>query len=263
MARTGHRRSRTFGATLLALLSATALAGCQQKAAELDNADLMSTSSTAPASYEATAELGKAWQSDPSSISKGVAYANALERLGQQDKQFEVYARLLSAHPENGKLAGLYGKKLVMNGRTNDAVPILERAANSPNADWKIHSALGSAYDQQGLYQKARDQYNLALATDANNLTVLNNFGMSYALEGNLKEAEAALRRAHALPGSQSQPRIRQNLALVIGLQGRFDEARRMASEDLPQEQIDANMDYLQTMLAQPNTWKQLADSKG
>ena len=90
MARTGHRRSRTFRATLLALFSATALAGCQQKAAELNDADLMSTSSTAPVSYQATADLGKAWQSDPSSISKGIAYANALERLGQDDKQLEV-----------------------------------------------------------------------------------------------------------------------------------------------------------------------------
>jgi Flp pilus assembly protein TadD len=53
---------------------------------------------------------------------------------------------------------------------------------------------------------------------------------------------------------------VRQNLALVVGLQGRFDEARQIASADLPPDQVEANMAYLQKMLAQPNTWQQLAD---
>jgi Flp pilus assembly protein TadD len=53
---------------------------------------------------------------------------------------------------------------------------------------------------------------------------------------------------------------LRQNLALVVGLQGRFDEARQIASVDLPPDEVEANMAYLQKMLAQPNTWQQLAD---
>ena len=59
-----------------------------------------------------------------------------------------------------------------------------------------------------------------ALAADPQNLSVLNNLGMSYALEGNLKQAEATLRQADALPRSKSEPRIRQNLALVVGPAG-------------------------------------------
>ncbi len=50
-----------------------------------------------------------------------------------------------------------------------------------------------------------------------------------------------------------------ENLALVVGLQGRFEEARKIASEDLPIDQVDANMAYLQKMLSQPNTWQQLS----
>jgi len=41
---------------------------------------------------------------------------------------------------------------------------------------------------------------------------------------------------------------------------GRFDEARKIASEDLPPDQVDANMAYLKKMLSQPNTWQQLSD---
>jgi len=84
---------------------------------------------------------------------------------------------------------------------------------------------------------------------------------MSFALEGNLKQAEATLRQADALPRSKSEPRIRQNLALVVGLQGRFEEASNLAREGLPPEQVEANMAYLQKMLSQPNTWQQISES--
>jgi Flp pilus assembly protein TadD len=60
------------------------------------------------------------------------------------------------------------------------------------------------------------------------------------------------------VPAGKTEPRIRQNLALVVGLQGRFDEARQIASQDLPADQVEANMAYLQKMLSQPNTWQQL-----
>lgn len=251
-----------YMAMVLALASATALAGCQQNKASLDATGNLNTASTTPVSFEATAELGRKWQSDPTNTAHGLAYAGALESTGQKDRQFEVYARLYAAHPEDGKLAAIYGKKLVSNGRSNEAIPVLEAAVAAPGADWRVRSALGSAYDQQGLYDKARASYTQVLATDPGNLTVLNNMGMSYALEGNLKQAEVTFRQADGMPRSRTEPRIRQNLALVVGLQGRFDEASKLASEDLPAEQVDANMAYLQKMLSQPNTWQQLSDDK-
>ena len=81
---------------------------------------------------------------------------------------------------------------------------------------------------------------------------------MSYALEGNLTKAETILRQASQLPAGKTEPRIRQNLALIVGLQGRFEEARQIASQDLPNDQVEANMAYLQKMLSQPNTWQEL-----
>ena len=79
-----------------------------------------------------------------------------------------------------------------------------------------------------------------------------------------LKQAEDTLRKADALPRSKAEPRIRQNLALVVGLQGRFDEASALAREDLPPDQVEANMAYLKKMLSQPNTWQQISEgSKG
>jgi Flp pilus assembly protein TadD len=77
---------------------------------------------------------------------------------------------------------------------------------------------------------------------------VLSNLGLSYALSKDLRNAEATLRRAAAQ--RPADPRVRQNLALVVGLQGRFAEAEAIARADLPPDEAAANVAYLRQMLA-------------
>jgi Flp pilus assembly protein TadD len=84
----------------------------------------------------------------------------------------------------------------------------------------------------------------------------MSNLGMSYLLTGELAEAERVLRQAAALPNADS--RVRQNLALVVGLEGRFAEAEKIAGSELSPEQAAANVAYLKTMMAAPNAWKKL-----
>ena len=107
-----------------------------------------------------------------------------------------------------------------------------------------------------GQHGDARKLYEQALGLAPNDPTVLSNYGMSYVLTGELDRAEELLRKAIAAPGADS--RVRQNLALVVGLQGRFDEAKKIASEELSPEQAAANIAYLKQMLAQQNNWQQL-----
>ena len=254
-------RARPRAAILMLLASAMILAGCNKTTGQLGPASSLSTASTTPLSLDALAELGDKWQANPRDASKGLAYANGLESLGQKDEALNVYQKLFEADPANAKVAGLYGRKMVSAGKADQAIPMLEDAEKHGDTDWRVMSALGTAYDQKGLYQKAREQYSKVLSSDPQNLAVMNNLAMSYALEGNLKQAEAELRAADAFPRSKSEPRIRQNLALVIGLQGRFDEATTLAQQDLPPEQVQENMAYLKKMLSQPNTWQQISDS--
>ena len=83
--------------------------------------------------------------------------------------------------------------------------------------------------------------------------------GLSYAMTSDLRAAEQHLRRAVTMPGATSQ--IRQNLALVVGLQGRFEESRAMYAAELPPDQVESNMNYVRGMLTQQNRWD--AVSKG
>jgi Flp pilus assembly protein TadD len=243
------------------------LAGCSTQNAKLES-DAMATGSTSPAaatsapaagSYLKTKQLAQAWAQKPGDEEIGLAYAEALNKLGQQNTAMEVLKAVSVAHASNGVVQGKIGKQLLEANRPGEAATVLERATASGQADWKTYSALGAAYDQQGQYEQARSQYNKALALQPGALSVQNNLAMSFAMQGKLPESEKVFRMALAQPGSAAMPRVRQNLALVVGLQGRFDEARKIASADLPPDQVERNLAYLQQMLAKPNTWAELS----
>jgi len=77
---------------------------------------------------------------------------------------------------------------------------------------------------------------------------VLSNLGLSYVLSKDLPKAEENLRRAYA--GGKADARVRQNLALVVGLQGRFAEAESIVKADLPPDEAASNVAYLKQMLS-------------
>lgn len=253
---------RRMAAIALVMVSAMALAACEKKSAGLGDFDNMNTASTGPTSMNETAKLGEAYQKDPSNPAKALAYANALGSIGQVERQLQIIKQLHTSNPGDAKIAAIYGKKLVGAGQGAEAIPVLQSATADLKADWRIYSALGSAYDQAGQFEQARGEYEKALAKNPGETSILNNMGMSYILQGDPKSAEEVLRKASLSPKAKNEPRIRQNLALAVGLQGRYDEAREIASKDLPADQIEANMAYLQSMLAKSNTWKQLSEAE-
>jgi len=132
----------------------------------------------------------------------------------------------------------------------------VRRAQTPEYPDWRLVSAEGAILDQLGQKDDARQLYRKALDLRPDEPSVLSNLGMSYVLSGDLRTAETYLRSAAEKPNADS--RVRQNLALVVGLQGRFDEAEKIASQELSPEQAQANVAYLRSMLAQQNAWNQL-----
>ena len=100
---------------------------------------------------------------------------------------------------------------------------MLGRAHSPDQPDWHILSAQGAVLDQMGRHAEAQRYYRTALKIVPDEPSVLSNLGLSYALSKDLPDAETTLRRAAAQ--NPVDPRVRQNLALVVGLQGRFAEA--------------------------------------
>jgi Flp pilus assembly protein TadD len=89
--------------------------------------------------------------------------------------------------------------------------------------------------------------------------SVLSNLGLSYVLSKELPKAEETLRRAYSRGGSD--PRVRANLALVVGLQGNLAEAEKIARADLPPAEAAANVTQLKRMLARKDRENARADA--
>jgi Flp pilus assembly protein TadD len=148
---------------------------------------------------------------------------------------------------------GAYGRALADNGNYQQALEVLNRAHTQDQPDWRILSVQGAVLDQMGRHGDAQRYYASALRLRPDEPSVLSNLGLSYALSKNLPEAEKTLRRAAAQ--KRVEPKVRQNLALVVGLQGRFQEAETIARGDLSPVEAAANVAYLRQMLAQQNQW--------
>ena len=156
-------------------------------------------------------------------------------------------------NPHSMPLLGEYGRALADVGDYNQALDVLTRAHTPDNPDWRVLNAQGAVLDQLGRYTEAQQHYMAALRIVPGEPSVLSNLGLSYALTKDLRRAEATLRQAMTRPNAA--PKVRQNLALVVGLEGRFAEAEQIARADLPPDEAAANVAYLKQVLAQRGQW--------
>jgi Flp pilus assembly protein TadD len=240
-------------ASLLAAIAA-ATAGCQTTQLS-PSAD---TTGTLPLAAAAANPSDAAWRrdldvygaqyhADPNKVDVALHYAQALRATAQRAQAVAVLERLSMQNPNNKNVLGEYGRALADAGDYEQALDVLGRAHSPDQPDWHILSAQGAVLDQLGRHAEAQRYYQTALKIVPDEPTVLSNLGLSYALSKDLPNAEATLRRA--AEHRPVDPRVRQNLALVIGLQGRFAEAEQIAGADLPPDQAAANVAYLRKML--------------
>lgn len=206
----------------------------------------------------AAGSLGQAYIRNPRDKNVALRYASVLQMTGKPEQALAVMRKTAIAYPKERDVLAAYGKALAGAGQLDAALDAVRRAQTPEYPDWKLASAEGAILDQLGQKEEARAKYRKALDIKPNEPSILSNLGMSYVLEGDLRMAETYLKQAAAAPGADS--RVRQNLALVVGLQGRFDEAEQIAGAELSPDQASANVAYLRSMLAQQNAWKQLKD---
>ena len=194
------------------------------------------------------------FNANPGDEKAAYAYSRALAAQDQRAQTVAVLQKAVLANGSSNFLKGELGKAMAANGQFTEALSVLAQAHSPDRPDWRLLSAQGAIYDQIGRAETAREHYQSALLIAPGEASVLSNLGLSYALSGDLTAAETYLRQATAT--SKSDERARQNLALVIGLQGRFDEAEIIARKDLPPEQAEKNISLLRGLLKQANTWE-------
>ena len=202
---------------------------------------------------EANRYWGDRFAANPGDEKSAYAYSRALVAQDQRAQAVAVLQKAVLANGSSSFLKGELGKAMAANGQFNEALSVLAQAHSPERPDWRLLSAQGAIYDQIGRSDTAREHYQAALVIAPGEPSILSNLGLSYALTGDLARAETFLRQSTAT--GKADERARQNLAIVVGLQGRFDEAQIIARQDLPPEQAEKNIQLLRSMLSQANTW--------
>lgn len=187
-------------------------------------------------------------RANPEDTDATLQYGKALRATGQRSQAVAVLEQATIAHPTDRALIAGYGRALADNGNFQQAFDVLGRAHTPDDPDWRILSAQGAVLDQLGRGEEARQYYASALRISPEEPSVLSNLGLSYVLSKDLAKAEEILRRAYGR--ADADPRVRQNLALVVGLQGHGAEAESILKTNRPPEEAAADVAYLKRLLS-------------
>jgi len=182
-------------------------------------------------------------QIDPTDTEAGLKLSQALRSIGRNEEAAQAAQTVLVTAPNN-----VDGLLALARARINDnqgffAIEPLQKAQTLKPRDWRSATLLGIALEQSQRLDEAKAAHDLALSLEPNNPAVLANAALFKAGQGDRDGAEAMLRRAVAQPNATA--RERQNLALVLGLQGKMAEAEKLLRQDLPPQAADENLAYL------------------
>ncbi len=183
---------------------------------------------------------------DPSDAVAGVKLAAALRQMGRYEEADAASAKVLALHPDDYEALLETARARISARQGFYAIQPLKLANKLRPKEWKPLSLMGVALEQSERPDDARAAYQQALGLSPDNPAVLSNLAMSYASIGDRRQAEQLLRRAVAQPEATIQER--QNLALVLGMNGQLVEAERLIREDLPPEMAAANLAYLRSL---------------
>jgi Flp pilus assembly protein TadD len=242
--------ARFLASAAVTAILAAGLGGCQTMSDITGSITSKADASPNPEAdpRRAVEAYGDRFRANPKDAQAAIAYGQALRATGQRAQAVAMLEQATLANPGNKALLACYGRALVDNGNFQQGFDVLARSHTPENPQWRILSVQGTALDQLGRHEEARRYYTSALAIVPDEPSVLSNLGLSYVLSKDLPKAEETLRRAFT--STKADARVRQNLGLVVGLQGRFAEAETIVKADLPADEAAANVAYLKEMLS-------------
>ena len=247
-----HRPPRPRRRMALALLATTALAtglgSCNQTGPFSRLSD--EPKLAAADSIGAITQWGAAYAKNPQDPKTALGYAAALKAIGSRDRALEVLTAAYRANQDNGEIAAELGRLALDMNRLDIAQQTLKVAEAQGVKDWKTLSAQGTLRAKRGQHAEAQQYFLAALQEQPDSVSVINNLALSYALDGKADKSEELLRKAVA--SGQGDKRVRQNLAMVLGLQGKFEEARQVAAVDMTEQDAKSSMAYMRNMLSNP-----------
>lgn len=175
-------------------------------------------------------------------------------------------------------------------GEAPRAVTLAEQAVAADGRNTALRLLLANAYLRAGRFESARTAYadaielgddssraalglvltELALGHNAAALDAINTYGdvlqaadlgLALTMAGQGDRGIAVLTKA--IREGHNSPKARQNLAYAYALTGKWDEARIMAGQDVPADQVDARLQAWAAMTRPEDSRRRLASMLG
>ena len=195
----------------------------------------------------------------PEDLDVALTFVSALRGIGSNERAIEVLSQSLIVHPGNPDVLMTLGRVFSADNNLMGAARAFEKAAIVAPDRAEAWSAFGITLDKMERHDMAQAAYDKALALEPTRTATLANYGLSLALQGDLPGAEAKLRLAAEQPGADL--RVTENLALILGLQGRYDEMAAVSSRFAPESVVKKNTALLQQMIQPVRSWEALEEA--
>lgn len=151
---------------------------------------------------------------------------------GQVEKAIQLGENLVAANPQEAGYRAILGQAYLRAGRFESAAQALDEAMQLGDNSARTALALALATSGAG-----RNEQAVAVLDDWRDAIPAADLGLAYAMAGQTERGIGVL--IGALRGGENTPKLRQNLAYAYALDGRWREARIMASQDVPADKLD------------------------
>lgn len=180
-----------------------------------------------------------------------IAAANAAEAMaeGKHDRAIRHAEDAVRADPHNASYRAMLGKAYLDSGRFASAETSFDDAMHLGDNSPRTALSLALSLTAQAKYTEAA-----ALLNDWEGQIAVADLGLALALAGQPERGIHLM--TNAIRAGENTVKMRQNLAFAYAVAGRWREARLMASQDVPADQVSSRIEQWAAM-ASPLAYQQ------
>ncbi len=194
---------------------------------------------------------------------EGAAWvAQGLDRLGEEEKAFELWESCFRRDPQHPWAARAVGDRLLAGGREEEALQVWALACSSDRADTSLLGRLATLFWRMGRMEKAEEVFRRIPWKEGVGQDLWHSYGTF--LEDRYGPGRAADLLGEALgPGGPAEPWLQVGLKLVRA--GRLEDASRVgralaSRKDKRARRMGA---FLLAALRNPRVWELLQEGAG
>lgn len=174
--------------------------------------------------------------------------AEAALAAGKHRQAIDHAEAAVLAEPRNASYRAMLGSAYMDAGRFASAATSFDDAMQLGDNSARTALSLALALTGEGKHQEAA-----ALLNDWEREIATADVGLALALAGQPERGIHLM--SNAIRGGDNTPKMRQNLAYAYALAGRWREARLMAEQDVPADQVGDRIEEWAAMTA-PEAWQ-------